>query len=143
MCVCVCVVLSVTHAHNAPSIPACRKEVAKHSTIASSAAAMMETGLFSRVVCARRFVPSYSPPLISIPSSPFPLCTLTHTRPHTDDGSLPMIKLGDASAAAPFTAKTPSIAAAQDIIRQVCGGVLVWCWWCNQKIVYFLFIFFA
>ncbi len=57
----------------------------KHGTIASSAAALLET----------------------------------------EDGSVPMIKLGDASAAAPFTVKMPSIAAAMDIIRQVdrkCGG---------------------
>jgi cation-transporting ATPase 13A1 len=31
---------------------------------------------------------------------------------------MPMLKLGDASAAAPFTSKRPSIVAVQDIIRQ-------------------------
>lgn len=35
-----------------------------------------------------------------------------------DEGGLPMLKLGDASVAAPFTSKRPSIVAVQDIIRQ-------------------------
>eukprot|EP00054_Salpingoeca_dolichothecata_P000146 m.16120 g.16120 ORF g.16120 m.16120 type:complete len:1361 (+) comp10277_c0_seq1:123-4205(+) len=35
-----------------------------------------------------------------------------------DDGSVPMIKLGDASVASPFTSKKPSISSAVDIIRQ-------------------------
>jgi len=35
-----------------------------------------------------------------------------------EDGMVPMVKLGDASIAAPFTSKMPSISSAVDIIRQ-------------------------
>ncbi len=35
-----------------------------------------------------------------------------------DTGELPMVKLGDASVAAPFTSKMPSIRSCVDIIRQ-------------------------
>ena len=35
-----------------------------------------------------------------------------------DDAGLPMVKLGDASIAAPFTSKMPSIKSCVDIVRQ-------------------------
>jgi cation-transporting ATPase 13A1 len=35
-----------------------------------------------------------------------------------DSGELPMVKLGDASIAAPFTSKMPSIRSCVDIVRQ-------------------------
>ena len=35
-----------------------------------------------------------------------------------EDGELPMVKIGDASIAAPFTSKMPSIRSCTDIIRQ-------------------------
>jgi cation-transporting ATPase 13A1 len=35
-----------------------------------------------------------------------------------DTGELPMVKLGDASIAAPFTSKMPSIRSCVDIVRQ-------------------------
>ena len=36
-----------------------------------------------------------------------------------DDGAVPMVKLGDASVASPFTSKKPSIQSTIDVIRQV------------------------
>ena len=35
-----------------------------------------------------------------------------------EDGEVPMVKLGDASIAAPFTSKMPSIRSVMDIVRQ-------------------------
>lgn len=35
-----------------------------------------------------------------------------------EDGELPMVKIGDASIAAPFTSKMPSIRSTVDIVRQ-------------------------
>jgi cation-transporting ATPase 13A1 len=50
---------------------------------------------------------------------------LNESQAGMEDLELPMVKIGDASVASPFTSKMPSIRGCLDIVRQVGGRVIV------------------